>query len=158
MGPAERTALAAWFTSTYLPPVAFTEADIIRLGLPFGQVTNYILMRSKNQAFLEMARPEAARALVRTYAAHPPLLQEQPVAVQMSSSYQRLVLKKPGRPVDEVLMEETGALGQSSRRHRPEPSAVAQSPVPRPRGLPRPTRRAAISPAPWKRSRSPFAP
>ncbi|CAM9373672.1 unnamed protein product [Lampetra fluviatilis] len=145
-----------------LPPVAFTEADIIRLGLPFGKVTNYILMRSKNQAFLEMARPEAARALVRTYAAQPPLLQEQPVAVQMSSSYQRLVLKvpfppvaKPGRPVDEVLMEETG----HSARARPgtaQSRVRSRSPLSRDRESPTANAARSFSPVPWKRSRSPW--
>ncbi|XP_061409191.1 RNA-binding protein 20-like isoform X2 [Lethenteron reissneri] len=138
-----------------LPPVAFTEADIIRLGLPFGKVTNYILMRSKNQAFLEMARPEAARALVRTYAAQPPLLQEQPVAVQMSSSYQRLVLKKPGRPVDEVLMEETGHSARA-RAGTAQSRVRSRSPLSRDRESPTANAVRSFSPVPWKRSRSPW--
>ncbi|CAM9459698.1 unnamed protein product [Lampetra planeri] len=137
-----------------LPPVAFTEADIIRLGLPFGKVTNYILMRSKNQAFLEMARPEAARALVRTYAAQPPLLQEQPVAVQMSSSYQRLVLKVPFPPVA-VGSRNPGSL-VCPLLYRRRSRVRSRSPLSRDRESPTANAARSFSPVPWKRSRSPW--
>lgn len=32
-----------------LPEGSCTENDVINLGLPFGKVTNYILMKSTNQ-------------------------------------------------------------------------------------------------------------
>lgn len=34
-----------------LPEGSCTENDVINLGLPFGKVTNYILMKSTNQVF-----------------------------------------------------------------------------------------------------------
>lgn len=35
-----------------LPEGSCTENDVINLGLPFGKVTNYILMRSTHQVLL----------------------------------------------------------------------------------------------------------
>lgn len=35
-----------------LPEGSCTENDVINLGLPFGKVTNYILMKSTNQVGL----------------------------------------------------------------------------------------------------------
>ena len=35
-------------------PSDVTEAEIIHLGIPFGRVTNVLVLKGKNQAFLEM--------------------------------------------------------------------------------------------------------
>ena len=35
-------------------PNDVTEAEIIHLGIPFGRVTNVLVLKGKNQAFLEM--------------------------------------------------------------------------------------------------------
>ena len=37
------------------------------LGVPFGKVVNVLLLKHKNQAFLEMAEPAAAAGLVSYY-------------------------------------------------------------------------------------------
>uniref|UniRef100_UPI00398ED90C RNA-binding protein 20 isoform X2 n=1 Tax=Pristiophorus japonicus TaxID=55135 RepID=UPI00398ED90C len=86
-----------------LPEGTCTESDVINLGLPFGKVTNYILMRATNQAFLEMAYPEAAQAMVQFYQQKPPAINEQQLLVRMSKQYKELKLKKPGKNVDSII-------------------------------------------------------
>ncbi|XP_072882946.1 RNA-binding protein 20 isoform X1 [Hemitrygon akajei] len=86
-----------------LPDGSCTESDVINLGLPFGKVTNYILMRATNQAFLEMAYPEAAQAMVQFYQQKPPAIGEQQLLVRMSKQYKELKLKKPGKNVDSII-------------------------------------------------------
>ncbi|XP_067858213.1 RNA-binding protein 20 isoform X2 [Heptranchias perlo] len=86
-----------------LPEGSCTEGDVINLGLPFGKVTNYILMRATNQAFLEMAYPEAAQAMVQFYQQKPPVINEQQLLVRMSKQYKELKLKKPGKNVESII-------------------------------------------------------
>jgi len=46
-----------------VPPDA-TESDLINLGIPFGRVTNVLLLKGKNQAFLEFADVHCAQQMV----------------------------------------------------------------------------------------------
>ncbi|XP_066298118.1 polypyrimidine tract-binding protein 2-like isoform X6 [Branchiostoma lanceolatum] len=62
-----------------------TEADIIQLGVPFGRVTNILLLKGKNQAFLEMADEEKAAAMVNYFTYTPTLVRGRPVYVQFSN-------------------------------------------------------------------------
>ncbi|XP_038629553.1 RNA-binding protein 20 isoform X2 [Scyliorhinus canicula] len=86
-----------------LPEGSCAESDVINLGLPFGKVTNYILMRATKQAFLEMAYPEAAQAMVQFYQQKLPANNEQQLLVRMSKQYKELKLKKPGKDVDSII-------------------------------------------------------
>uniref|UniRef100_A0A665WR37 RNA binding motif protein 20 n=1 Tax=Echeneis naucrates TaxID=173247 RepID=A0A665WR37_ECHNA len=76
-----------------LPEGSCTENDVINLGLPFGKVTNYILMRSTHQAFLEMAYVEAAQAMVQYYQLTPATIHNQKLLIRMSKRYKELQLK-----------------------------------------------------------------
>ncbi|XP_078574277.1 polypyrimidine tract-binding protein 1-like isoform X14 [Branchiostoma floridae x Branchiostoma japonicum] len=62
-----------------------TEADIIQLGVPFGRVTNILLLKGKNQAFLEMADEEKAAAMVSYFTVTPTLVRGRPVYIQFSN-------------------------------------------------------------------------
>ena len=48
-------------------PSDVTEAEIIHLGIPFGRVTNVLVLKGKNQAFLEMDETESASAMVNYF-------------------------------------------------------------------------------------------
>jgi hypothetical protein len=48
------------------PPEA-TEAEIVHLAIPFGQVTKVVVLKSKNQALLEMDFVESASAMVNYF-------------------------------------------------------------------------------------------
>uniref|UniRef100_A0A3P8R8W9 RNA binding motif protein 20 n=1 Tax=Astatotilapia calliptera TaxID=8154 RepID=A0A3P8R8W9_ASTCA len=76
-----------------LPEGSCTETDVINLGIPFGKVTNYILMRSTHQAFLEMAYVEAAHAMVQYYQLTPAMINNQKLLIRMSKRYKELQLK-----------------------------------------------------------------
>ncbi|XP_048362541.1 RNA-binding protein 20 isoform X2 [Sphaerodactylus townsendi] len=88
-----------------LPEGACTENDVINLGLPFGKVTNYILMKSTNQAFLEMAYTEAAQAMVQFYKEKPAMINEDKLLIRMSKRYKELQLKKPGKNVAAIIQD-----------------------------------------------------
>ncbi|KAJ7399781.1 hypothetical protein BTVI_110168 [Pitangus sulphuratus] len=60
-------------------------SEVIALGLPFGKVTNFLMLKGKGQAFLEMASIEAAVSMVNYYALSTPHLHNQPVYIQYSN-------------------------------------------------------------------------
>ncbi|XP_063163874.1 RNA-binding protein 20 [Candoia aspera] len=88
-----------------LPEGSCTENDVINLGLPFGKVTNYILMKSTNQAFLEMAYTEAAQAMVEYYKEKPAMINDDKLLIRMSKRYKELQLKKPGKNVAAIIQD-----------------------------------------------------
>ncbi|EHB09723.1 Putative RNA-binding protein 20, partial [Heterocephalus glaber] len=88
-----------------LPEGSCTENDVINLGLPFGKVTNYILMKSTNQAFLEMAYTEAAQAMVQFYQEKSAVINGEKLLIRMSKRYQELQLKKPGKTVAAIIQD-----------------------------------------------------
>ncbi|XP_023189632.1 RNA-binding protein 20 isoform X2 [Xiphophorus maculatus] len=90
-----------------LPEGSCTENDVINLGIPFGKVTNYILMRSTHQAFLEMAYVEAAQAMVQYYQLTPATINGQKLLIRMSKRYKELQLKKPGKDVQSIIQDIT---------------------------------------------------
>ncbi|KAF1394961.1 hypothetical protein PFLUV_G00006550 [Perca fluviatilis] len=100
-----------------LPEGSCTENDVINLGLPFGKVTNYILMRSTHQAFLEMAYVEAAQAMVQYYQLTPAMVNNQKLLIRMSKRYKELQLKKPGKDVQSIIQDLTS---QRERDEMPE--------------------------------------
>lgn len=43
------------------------ETDVIQLGLPFGKVSNILMLKQKNQAFLEFERESSAQTMVEYF-------------------------------------------------------------------------------------------
>lgn len=66
-------------------PGEVTETEVIALGLPFGKVTNILMLKGKNQAFLELATEEAAATMVNYYTSMTPHLRNQPIYIQYSN-------------------------------------------------------------------------
>ncbi|XP_053550033.1 polypyrimidine tract-binding protein 2 [Bombina bombina] len=66
-------------------PGEVTETEVIALGLPFGKVTNILMLKGKNQAFLELASEEAAATMVNYYTTMTPHLRNQPIYIQYSN-------------------------------------------------------------------------
>ncbi|NXP26958.1 PTBP1 protein, partial [Scytalopus superciliaris] len=66
-------------------PSDVTEAEVISLGLPFGKVTNLLMLKGKNQAFIEMNTEEAANTMVNYYTTIAPMLRNQPIYIQFSN-------------------------------------------------------------------------
>lgn len=66
-------------------PSDVTEGEVISLGLPFGKVTNLLMLKGKNQAFIEMNTEEAANTMVNYYTSVTPVLRGQPIYIQFSN-------------------------------------------------------------------------
>uniref|UniRef100_A0A8C2IJ30 Polypyrimidine tract binding protein 3 n=1 Tax=Cyprinus carpio TaxID=7962 RepID=A0A8C2IJ30_CYPCA len=66
-------------------PIEVSEAEVISLGVPFGKVTNLLMLKGKNQAFIEMASEEAAITMVNYYTTATPHVRNQPVYIQYSN-------------------------------------------------------------------------
>jgi polypyrimidine tract-binding protein 1 len=66
-------------------PNESSEAEVIHLGIPFGRVTNVLVLKGKNQAFLEMADEISATAMVTCFNTNPPTVRGRTVYVQFSN-------------------------------------------------------------------------
>ncbi|XP_015250981.1 PREDICTED: polypyrimidine tract-binding protein 3 isoform X1 [Cyprinodon variegatus] len=66
-------------------PADISEQEVVALAHPFGRVSKLITLRTKNQAFLEMASEEAAVTMVNYYTSAPPTIRNQPVYIQYSN-------------------------------------------------------------------------
>lgn len=66
-------------------PNEISEAEIIHLGIPFGRVTNVLVLKGKNQAFLEMADESAASQMVNYFTTCVANLRGRSVYVQYSN-------------------------------------------------------------------------
>uniref|UniRef100_A0A1A9W619 RRM domain-containing protein n=1 Tax=Glossina brevipalpis TaxID=37001 RepID=A0A1A9W619_9MUSC len=66
-------------------PNESSDADVIALGVPFGRVNNVLVLKGKNQAFLEMTDEVAATSMVSCYTVNPPQMRGRMVYVQFSN-------------------------------------------------------------------------
>ncbi|KAG9343376.1 hypothetical protein JZ751_014357, partial [Albula glossodonta] len=66
-------------------PNDINEAEVISLGLPFGKVTNLLMLKGKNQAFLEMNTEETAQTMVSYYSSVTPVIRNHPIFMQYSN-------------------------------------------------------------------------
>ncbi|XP_034559431.1 polypyrimidine tract-binding protein 1b isoform X3 [Notolabrus celidotus] len=103
-------------------PNDISEAEVISLGLPFGDVTNLLMLKAKNQAFLEMNSEEAAQNMVGYYSTVMPIIRHHPVYVQFSNHKE---LKTDNSPNQERAQAALRALSTS----HVDTNAVAPSSV-----------------------------
>uniref|UniRef100_A0A673CPQ5 Polypyrimidine tract-binding protein 1 n=1 Tax=Sphaeramia orbicularis TaxID=375764 RepID=A0A673CPQ5_9TELE len=66
-------------------PNDINEAEVIGLGLPFGKVTNLLMLKGKNQAFLELNSEECAQTMVSYYSSVTPVIRNHPIYMQYST-------------------------------------------------------------------------
>ncbi|KAK6320569.1 hypothetical protein J4Q44_G00096760 [Coregonus suidteri] len=66
-------------------PNDINEAEVISLGLSFGKVTNLLMLKGKNQAFIEMNTEDAAQAMVSYYSSVTPVIRNHPIFLQYSN-------------------------------------------------------------------------
>ncbi|XP_078087334.1 matrin-3-like isoform X1 [Mustelus asterias] len=102
-----------------LPPSGYSDADIVKIGTSFGKVLNYIVMRLRNQAFLEMESKKCMVDMVKHYKKTPLIFRGRKVTVDASQKYKTLVLKKPSIKVQELLKEQDEADRRRRRSRSP---------------------------------------
>ena len=66
-------------------PTDVSENEIIQIGLHYGKVTNILMLKGKNQAFLEMENEEIAKQMVDDCFANPPTIRQRITYVQYSN-------------------------------------------------------------------------
>lgn len=66
-------------------PGEAAEQDVIPLGMPFGHITNFLLLKQKNQAFMEFADERQSESMVLYYTNEKPKIRNKDVYVQFSN-------------------------------------------------------------------------
>ncbi|XP_010175737.1 matrin-3 isoform X2 [Antrostomus carolinensis] len=83
-----------------LPHSGYSDNAVLKLAEPYGKIKNYILMRMKSQAFIEMETREDALAMVEHCANKALWFQGRCVKVDLSEKYKKLVLRIPNKGVE----------------------------------------------------------
>uniref|UniRef100_A0A8C4DF30 Polypyrimidine tract binding protein 1a n=1 Tax=Dicentrarchus labrax TaxID=13489 RepID=A0A8C4DF30_DICLA len=84
-------------------PNDINEAEVIGLGLPFGKVTNLLMLKGKNQAFLELNSEECAQTMVSYYSSVTPVIRNHPIYMQYSTHKELKTDNSPNQVVRLVL-------------------------------------------------------
>lgn len=84
-----------------LPSLGYTDASLLKLAETFGKVKSYILMRVRNQAFIEMERVEDAQDMIKQCEIVPLVFHGKTLKVDLSERYKKLVLRIPNKLLEE---------------------------------------------------------
>lgn len=66
-------------------PTDVTDTEVIQLGMTFGRVVNVLMLKGKNQAFLEMEDEETATNMVKASEMNPPTIRQRIIYIQFSN-------------------------------------------------------------------------
>ncbi|KFU92770.1 Polypyrimidine tract-binding protein 1, partial [Chaetura pelagica] len=111
-------------------PSDVTEAEVISLGLPFGKVTNLLMLKGKNQAFIEMNTEEAANTMVNYYTTVTPVLRSQPIYIQFSNHKELKTDNSPNQARAQAALQAVTSVQNASAAAVDAGMAMAgQSPV-----------------------------
>ncbi|XP_053140923.1 matrin-3 isoform X3 [Hemicordylus capensis] len=83
-----------------LPHSGYSDNAVLKLAEPYGKIKNYILMRMKSQAFIEMETREDAVAMMEHCSNKAIWFQGRCVKVDLSEKYKKLILRIPNKGVD----------------------------------------------------------
>ncbi|XP_063171894.1 matrin-3 isoform X1 [Candoia aspera] len=83
-----------------LPHSGYSDNAVLKLAEPYGKIKNYILMRMKSQAFIEMETREDAVAMMEHCSNKALWFQGRCVKVDLSEKYKRLILRIPNKGVE----------------------------------------------------------
>ncbi|KAE8290163.1 Polypyrimidine tract-binding protein 1 [Larimichthys crocea] len=117
-------------------PNDINEAEVIGLGLPFGKVTNLLMLKGKNQAFLELNSEECAQTMVSYYSSVTPVIRNHPIYMQYSTHKELKTDNSPNQVRAQAALQAVNALhggGMGSMAIPADTSGIggggAQSPV-----------------------------
>jgi len=92
-------------------PADVTETEVKALGLPFGRVTNILLMRQKHQAFIQLESIENASTMINYYDYVAPTIRQHPICLQFSQHQELRTRQQDGEMSSE---QDKGILDGSS--------------------------------------------
>ncbi|XP_039641871.1 polypyrimidine tract-binding protein 1-like isoform X2 [Perca fluviatilis] len=117
-------------------PNDINEAEVIGLGLPFGKVTNLLMLKGKNQAFLELNSEECAQTMVSYYSSVTPVIRNHPIYMQYSTHKELKTDNSPNQVRAQAALQAVNALhggGMASMAIPADPASMggagSQSPV-----------------------------
>lgn len=96
-----------------LPPDV-TEGELTMLGSPFGQVINTLLLKSKNQGFIELTDCTVASRMVNYYVTMPATIRGRNVYVQYSKHQELKMQPSPGASGGAMSLAPPSATGGAS--------------------------------------------
>uniref|UniRef100_A0A667Z0B0 Polypyrimidine tract binding protein 1 n=1 Tax=Myripristis murdjan TaxID=586833 RepID=A0A667Z0B0_9TELE len=105
-------------------PNDINEAEVISLGLPFGAVTNLLMLKAKNQAFIEMNSEDAAQTMVGYYSTMTPVIRNHPIYIQFSNHKELKTDNSPNQVRAQAALQAVSASQATGLD-----AAVAPSPV-----------------------------
>ncbi|KAM9355539.1 polypyrimidine tract-binding protein 1a isoform 2-T2 [Pholidichthys leucotaenia] len=91
-------------------PNDINEAEVIGLGLPFGKVTNLLMLKGKNQAFLELNSEECAQTMVSYYSNVTPVIRNHPIYMQYSTHKELKTDNSPNQVRAQAALQAVNAL------------------------------------------------
>nr|XP_057912116.1 polypyrimidine tract-binding protein 1a isoform X2 [Doryrhamphus excisus] len=91
-------------------PSDINEAEVIGLGLPFGKVTNLLMLKGKNQAFLELNSEECAQTMVSYYSSVTPVIRNHPIYMQYSTHKELKTDNSPNQVRAQAALQAVNAL------------------------------------------------
>ncbi|RVE57508.1 hypothetical protein OJAV_G00216720 [Oryzias javanicus] len=91
-------------------PNDINEAEVISLGLPFGKVTNLLMLKGKNQAFLEFGSEECAQTMVSYYSSVTPVIRNHPIYMQYSTHKELKTDNSPNQVRAQAALQAVNAL------------------------------------------------
>ncbi|XP_061896928.1 polypyrimidine tract-binding protein 1-like isoform X2 [Entelurus aequoreus] len=91
-------------------PSDINEAEVIGLGLPFGKVTNLLMLKGKNQAFLELNSEECAQTMVSYYSSVTPIIRNHPIYMQYSTHKELKTDNSPNQVRAQAALQAVNAL------------------------------------------------
>uniref|UniRef100_A0A4W4FGL1 Polypyrimidine tract binding protein 3 n=1 Tax=Electrophorus electricus TaxID=8005 RepID=A0A4W4FGL1_ELEEL len=109
-------------------PLEVSEAEVISLGLPFGKVTNLLMLKGKNQAFIEMASEEAAITMVNYYTTATPHVRNQPVYIQYSNHRELKTDNLPNHGRTQAALQAVNAVHSGNMTHSASASDSSMMP------------------------------
>ncbi|XP_066518486.1 polypyrimidine tract-binding protein 1a isoform X2 [Hoplias malabaricus] len=110
-------------------PNDVNEAEVISLGLPFGKVTNLLMLKSKNQAFLEMNTEESAQTMVSYYSSVTPVIRNHPVFMQYSNHKELKTDNSPNQVRAQAALQAVNAVQTGTVPLSVDGGSGTQSPV-----------------------------
>ncbi|XP_067098847.1 polypyrimidine tract-binding protein 1a isoform X3 [Osmerus mordax] len=106
-------------------PNDINEAEVISLGLPFGKVTNLLMLKGKNQAFLELNSEECAQTMVSYYSSVTPVIRNHPVYMQYSTHKELKTDNSPNQVRAQAALQAVNAVQSGGMGGMPMPGEAA---------------------------------
>ncbi|KAM4629772.1 polypyrimidine tract-binding protein 1b isoform 2-T2 [Polymixia lowei] len=110
-------------------PSDVVEAEVISLGMPFGVVTNLLMLKAKNQAFIEMNTEEAAQTMLTYYSSMTPFIRNHPIYIQFSNHKELKTDNSPNQRAQAALQAVNASQAGGVSMGGLEVSGMGPSPV-----------------------------